>query len=154
MNGVEHTVSVDPAVPLLYVLRNDLNLNGPKFGCGLGQCGACTVLLNDRAARSCLIRTGSVGEKKVTTLEGLGNRANPNALQAAFIAEQAAQCGYCTNGMIMTAQALLLRNPAVDATDIAAALRHNLCRCGAHVEIVRAVARAAAAMRAGNQDHA
>ncbi len=144
VNGVDHVVSVDPEVPLLYVLRNDLALNGPKYGCGLGQCGACTVLLDGRAVRSCLLKTGSVGNRSVLTLEGLGTRANPHALQAAFIAEQAGQCGYCINGMIMTALPLLLRNPAVDAAGIASALRHNLCRCGAHVEIVRAIARAAA----------
>ena len=143
VNGVEHVVRVDPQVPLLYVLRNDLALNGPKYGCGLGQCGACTVLLGETAVRSCLVKTGSVGNRSVVTLEGLGTRANLHALQAAFIAEQAGQCGYCINGMIMTALPLLLRNPGVDAAGIAAALRHNLCRCGAHVEIVRAIARAA-----------
>ena len=144
VNGVDHVVSVDPEVPLLYVLRNDLALNGPKYGCGLGQCGACTVLLDGRTVRSCLLKTGSVGNRSVLTLEGLGTRANPHALQIAFIAEQAGQCGYCINGMIMTALPLLLRNPTVDAAGIASALRHNLCRCGAHVEIVRAIARAAA----------
>jgi len=148
VNGTAHLVKVDPSVPLLYVLRNDLTLNGPKYGCGLGECGACTVLLDGMAARSCVIKTGSVGERSVTTLEGLGSREALSPVQAAFVAEQAAQCGYCLNGMIMTAQALLLRDPAVDSAGIARALRHNLCRCGAHVEIMQAVARAAAAMQA------
>jgi nicotinate dehydrogenase subunit A len=146
VNGAEYGVSADPATPLLYVLRNDLALNGPKFGCGLGECGACTVLLDDKAVRSCVVPVRAVGERAVTTLEGLGTRANPSPIQAAFIAEQAAQCGYCINGMIMTAHALLMRNPDVDAAGIARALRHNLCRCGTHVEIMRAVRRAAAAM--------
>jgi nicotinate dehydrogenase subunit A len=150
VNGAEYSVSVDPATPLLYVLRNDLGLNGPKFGCGLGECGACTILLDEKAVRSCVVAVRAVGKRSVTTLEGLGTRADPGPVQAAFIAEQAAQCGYCINGMIMTAHALLKRNPHVDAAAIARALRYNLCRCGTHVEIMRAVKRAAAVM-AGKQ---
>jgi len=146
VNGAESHVTVDPVTPLLYVLRNDLALNGPKFGCGLGQCGACAVLVDGKAVRSCVVPVGAIGARSVTTLEGLGTRANPSPVQAAFIAEQAAQCGYCINGMIITSHALLMRNPRVDATGIARALRHNLCRCGTHVEIIRAVERAAAAI--------
>lgn len=149
VNGTESEVLVDPGTPLLYVLRNDLALNGPKFGCGLGQCGACAVLVDDKAVRSCVICVGAIGTRSVTTLEGLGTRANPSPVQAAFITEQAAQCGYCINGMIITSHALLMRNPRPDTAAIAQALRHNLCRCGTHVEIIRAVARAAAAIAEG-----
>jgi nicotinate dehydrogenase subunit A len=143
VNGRIHDVQAAPDTPLLYVLRNDLELNGPKFGCGLGECGACTVLIDDVAARSCVIPAGSCTRRHIVTLEGLGSRAHPDAVQQAFIDEQAAQCGYCLNGMIMTAKALLTRNPKPSETEIREALRYNLCRCGTHIEIVRAVMRAA-----------
>jgi nicotinate dehydrogenase subunit A len=133
---------VEPDTPLLYVLRNDLELNGPKYGCGLGQCGACTVLVDGVAARSCVIPVKAVEGSRVTTLEGLGTREQPDPVQRAFIEEQAAQCGYCLNGMIMTTKALLLQNPAPTEQDIREALRFNLCRCGTHVEILRAAVRA------------
>ncbi len=143
VNGTERGVEADKDAPLLYVLRNDLELNGPKFGCGLGQCGACTVLIDGLPARSCLIPAGGVQGKQITTLEGLGDEATPGPVQQAFIDEQAAQCGYCINGMIMATQALLARNPDPSDDDIRQALAFNLCRCGTHVEIVRAVKRAA-----------
>ena len=143
VNGRIHDVTAAPDTALLYVLRNDLELNGPKFGCGLGECGACTVLIDDRAARSCVIPVEGCVDRNITTLEGLGSRDHPDTVQQAFIAEQAAQCGYCLNGMIMTTKALLLRNPQPSESEAMEALRYNLCRCGAHVEIVRAVMRAA-----------
>ncbi len=143
VNGAAVSLPVARATPLLYVLRNDLCLNGPKFGCGLGECGACAVLVDGRAARSCVVSAGSVEGRAVTTLEGLGSSAAPHPVQQAFIAEQAAQCGYCMKGMIMTATALLGRIPHPTEAEIRSALRYNLCRCGAHVEIVRAVQRAA-----------
>jgi nicotinate dehydrogenase subunit A len=143
VNGAAHHVTAEGDTPLLYVLRNDLGLNGSKFGCGLGQCGACTALLNGAAIRTCVIPLSAVGNASVVTLEGLGTVERPDALQRAFIAEQAAQCGYCINGMIMTAKALLDRNPHPTDADIRQALAHNLCRCGTHVRIVRAVQRAA-----------
>jgi nicotinate dehydrogenase subunit A len=139
-------VADDPQMPLLYALRDDLGLHGPRFGCGLGQCGACTVHLDGAAARSCSIPVSAVAGKKVVTLEGLGTPAKPHALQRAFIAEQAVQCGYCINGMIMQAAAFLqtARNPSEE--QIRAALAENLCRCGTHLRIVRAVKRAAETM--------
>ena len=143
VNGAQVSLPIPRATPLLYVLRNDLQLNGPKFGCGLGECGACAVLLDGRAARSCVVSAGAAEGRAVTTLEGLGSSAAPHPVQAAFIAEQAAQCGYCLNGMIVTAAALLRRVPHPTEADIREALRYNLCRCGAHVEILRAVQRAA-----------
>ena len=143
VNGAQVSLPVPRATPLLYVLHNDLRLNGPKFGCGLGECGACAVLLDGRAARSCVVSAGAAEGRAVTTLEGLGSSAAPHPVQAAFIAEQAAQCGYCLNGMIVTAAALLRRVPHPTETEIREALRYNLCRCGAHVEILRAVQRAA-----------
>ena len=145
VNGAQVALPIPRATPLLYVLRNDLRLNGPKFGCGLGECGACAVLLDGRAARSCVVSAGAAEGRAVTTLEGLGSRAAPHPVQQAFIAEQAAQCGYCLNGMIVTAAALLRQVPHPTEAEIREALRYNLCRCGAHVEIVRAVQRAAAA---------
>ena len=145
VNAGTHRLHVTPDTPLLLVLRNDLALNGPKYGCGLGECGACTVLIDGVAARSCCIPVGIVGGREVTTLEGLGTAENPHPVQAAFIAEQGAQCGYCLNGMIMTVAALLRRDPHPTETAIAQALRYNLCRCGTHVEIMRAAVRAAAA---------
>lgn len=148
VNGEAHSFDLPRETPLLFVLRNDLSLNGPKFGCGLGECGACTVLVEGRAARACVTRLGTVEGLAVTTLEGLGTPECPHPVQAAFIAEQAAQCGYCLNGMIMTATAFLRQSPDPCEEDVRTALRHNLCRCGTHVEIVRAVLRAAAAMEA------
>jgi nicotinate dehydrogenase subunit A len=130
-------------MPLLYALRNDLGLHGPKFGCGLGQCGACTVLIDGAAARSCLIPLGKVGQRAITTLEGLGTPEQPHKLQTAFIAEQATQCGYCGNGMIMAAAALLARTPHPSEQQVRDELAGNLCRCGAHARILRAVLRAA-----------
>ena len=143
VNGANHAVDVDQDTPLLYILRNDLELNGPKFGCGLGECGACTVLIDGAPARSCLIPTGGVTGKAITTLEALGSEDAPGPIQQAFIDEQAAQCGYCINGMIMAAKALLDREPNPSEDDIRQSLAFNLCRCGTHVEIVRAVQRAA-----------
>ena len=146
LNGRPVSVeSWDPAQPLLYVLRGSLELNGPKFGCGLGQCGACTVLVDGRAMRSCVTPVSQAAGKAVTTLEGLGSLEKPNRVQTAFIAEQAAQCGYCTNGMIMAATALLARRPNPTLDQIKQGLAGNLCRCGTHTRILRAVARAARA---------
>jgi len=137
--------SWDPAQPLLYILRNDLGLHAPKFGCGLGQCGACTVLLDGKAVRSCLTPVRQAANRAVTTLEGLGTPDKPDAVQAAFIAEQAAQCGYCTNGMILSAKALLNQTPRPTMEEVKAGLAGNLCRCGTHTRIVSAVMRAAKA---------
>jgi nicotinate dehydrogenase subunit A len=143
VNGRIHDVSAASDTALLYVLRNDLELNGPKFGCGLGECGACTVLIDGVAARSCVIPVGGCMQREIVTLEGLGSRDHPDPVQSAFIAEQAAQCGYCLNGMIMTTKALLMRTPYPSETEVLEALRYNLCRCGAHIEIMRAVMRVA-----------
>jgi len=145
VNGRTHALTVDPDTPLLYVLRNDLKLNGPKFGCGLGQCGACTVILDGRAVRSCVTALSDVRDGEVITLEGLGSRDNPHPVQRAFIEEQAAQCGYCMSGMIMQAKAFLDQTAKPSEAEIKAALANNLCRCGTHVQIVRAVQRVAAA---------
>lgn len=142
VNGVAHTVTAAPQTPLLYVLRNELQLNGPKFGCGLSQCGACTVMLGDRAIRSCVTPVSRATEP-ITTLEGLGTRDKPSPLQQAFIEEQAGQCAYCIPGMIVSSTALLKRNPHPSDEEIKTALRGNLCRCGSHLRIVRAVKRAA-----------
>ena len=143
VNGVPHSVTAEPDTPLLYVLRNDLELNGAKYGCGLSQCGACTVLVDGRAVRSCVTPISALETSEITTIEGLGSIAKPHALQQAFIEEQAAQCGYCTNGMIMSAKELLDRNPRPSEPDVRAALAANLCRCGTHNRIIRAVLRAA-----------
>ena len=145
VNRVSRSVPAEPDTPLLYVLRNDLELNGAKFGCGLAQCGACTVLIDGRAVRSCVTPISTVGTSEITTIEGLGSREKPHALQQAFIEEQAAQCGYCINGMIMTAKALLDRMPHPTEADVRATLAPNLCRCGTHNRIIRAVMRAAQA---------
>ena len=145
VNGRMHEVGASPNTALLYVLRNDLALNGPKYGCGLGECGTCTVLIDGVAARSCVIPIEGCVDREIVTLEGLGTRSNPDPVQEAFIAEQAAQCGYCLNGMIMTTKALLLRNPHPTEQEAMEGLRYNLCRCGAHVEIIRAIMRAAGA---------
>ena len=144
VNGRTVSVSVDdPETPLLYVLRNELGLHGPRFGCGLGQCGACTVHIDGNAARSCITALSSVADGKVVTLEGLGTDEHPHPVQQAFINEQAVQCGYCINGMIMQSAALLMRNPKPTDQQIKAELTNNLCRCGTHLRIVRAVKRAA-----------
>jgi nicotinate dehydrogenase subunit A len=145
VNQSQVTVTCDSQTPLLYILRNDLGLNGPQFGCGLGQCGACTVLMNGRPMRSCVMPVAAVSDGSITTLDGLSRNGSPHPLQQAFVETQAAQCGYCTNGMIMTAKALLDRNKAPSEADIKLALAGNLCRCGAHNRIVRAVRRAAEA---------
>jgi nicotinate dehydrogenase subunit A len=144
VNGTTSTVEADPSTPLLYVLRNDLSLNGPKFGCGLGQCGACTVLIDGAPSRSCVIPAAAAADREITTLEGLGQASEPHPVQAAFIAEQAAQCGYCSNGMILSAAALLERNPQPSDREIREALDSCLCRCGTHTRIIRAVKRASA----------
>jgi nicotinate dehydrogenase subunit A len=145
VNGSAVSVTVDdPDTPLLYVLRNELGLHGPRFGCGLGQCGACTVHVDGAAIRSCVTPLSAVNGK-IVTLEGLGTDAKPHPLQKAFVEEQAVQCGYCINGMIMQSAALLLRKPKPDESDVKAELANNLCRCGTHLRIVRAVVRAAGA---------
>ena len=147
VNGREHDVSTDPDTPLLYVLRDELALNGAKFGCGLGQCGACTVMVDGKAVFSCVTPILLLEDKQVTTVEGLGTLDNPGPMQRAFLEEQAAQCGYCIPGMMMRAQALLQNNPLVSDADIRAALQPNLCRCGTHMRILRAVKRAARLMQ-------
>ena len=146
VNGRRRSIDVwDPAEPLLYVLREELGLTGAKVGCGLGQCGSCTVLLDDHPVRACMVPVSGIAGRRITTIEGLGTAATPDPLQAAFIAEQAAQCGYCTSGMIMSARALLRETPRPTEEQIKEALAGNLCRCGAHTRIVRAVLRAAGA---------
>jgi nicotinate dehydrogenase subunit A len=146
VNGSRRTVTARPDAPLLYVLRNDLGLNGPKFGCGLGQCGACTVLLDGEPVRSCVLPSGALGERRVTTLEAIGCVEAPHPLQVAFIEKQAAQCGYCSNGMLLAAKALLDRNPDPTELEVRQQLSSYLCRCGSHPRILRAVLRAAASM--------
>src|SRR5204863_6808670 len=147
VNGATRSVDAEPDTPLLYVLRNDLGLNGAKFGCGLGQCGACTVMVDNEAVFSCLTPLLVVQGREITTVEGLGTVDNPGPLQRAFIEEQAAQCGYCIPGMMMQAQALLQKNANPSDGDIRTALAGNLCRCGTHVRILRAIRRAAGLMR-------
>jgi nicotinate dehydrogenase subunit A len=146
VNGSSRTVQAEPDTPLLYVLRNDLELNGAKFGCGLAQCGACTVLVDGKAVRSCVTTIGSIGEAQITTIEGLGTIDKPHPIQRAFIEEQAVQCGYCINGMIMSAKALLDANSRPAEGEVRQALAGNLCRCGTHNRIVAAIMRAAQAM--------
>ena len=143
INGRTRAVDADPTTPLLYVLRDHLGLNGAKFGCGLGQCGACTVIVDGQATFSCVTPISVLAGRQVRTLEGLGTPAEPGPVQRAFIAEQAAQCGYCIAGMIMRAQALLERNPAPSDAEIRRHMMPNLCRCGTHMRILRAVRRAA-----------
>ena len=143
VNGQQQTVNASPDTPLLYVLRNDLGLNGPKFGCGLSQCGACAVHLDGKPVRSCVTPLSQVGNQAVTTLEGLGTPSNPHPLQQAFIDQQAGECAFCINGMIMYSAALLAQNPSPSEDDIKQALNGNLCRCGSHLRIMRAVQRAA-----------
>jgi nicotinate dehydrogenase subunit A len=142
VNGTDQSIDGDPDTPLLYVLRNDLKLNGAKFGCGLGQCGACTVMVDGKAVLSCVTPVMLMEGRQVTTVEGLGTIDKPGPMQQAFIAEQAAQCGYCIPGMMMRAQALLQENPKADDRDIRQALEFNLCRCGTHMRILRAIHRA------------
>jgi nicotinate dehydrogenase subunit A len=143
INGGVHDVTAEPDTPLLYVLRNDLGLIAAKFGCGLGQCGACTVLVDGAPIRSCETPISALGQSEVTTLEGLGTLDHPHPLQSAFIAEQAVQCGYCIPGMIMLAKALLDQKPQPSEAEVRVGLAGNLCRCGAHNRIIRAVLRAA-----------
>jgi len=143
VNGTNHSVPAEADTPLLYVLRNDLALNAAKFGCGLAQCGACTVLVDGKAVRSCVTPIGNLGSAEITTLEGLGTLDKPHPLQRAFIDAQAAQCGYCINGMIMSAKELLDRKPGASEADVRAALAGNLCRCGTHNRIISAVLSAA-----------
>jgi nicotinate dehydrogenase subunit A len=142
VNGTARSVRVEPDTPLLYVLRNDLGLSGAKFGCGQAQCGACSVLIDGIEQRSCVYPVRAASKGSITTIEGLGTAQQPSALQRAFIHEQACQCGYCSNGMIMAAQALLARNPKPNEAEVKQALEGHLCRCGAHNRIVRAVLRA------------
>jgi nicotinate dehydrogenase subunit A len=142
VNGKTQVVDAEPDMPLLYALRNDLNLNGPKFGCGLAQCGACTVIMDGSAIRSCVTPLSTAQNKRVTTLEGLGSTKKMHKIQQAFVDEQAVQCGYCINGMIMTTKALLDKNPKPSDSQIREALAGNLCRCGTHIRILRAVKRA------------
>jgi nicotinate dehydrogenase subunit A len=146
VNGRRHAVTAAPDTPLLYVLRNELGLYGPRFGCGLSACGACTVHVNGAAVRSCIVPVSSVAGKKIVTLEGLGTEKNPHPMIEAFIAEQAAQCGYCINGMVMQSVVFVKRNPRPTEAQIKQALNANICRCGTHYRIVRAVKRGAAAM--------
>ena len=143
VNGKTRAVTAEPDTPLLYVLRNDFEFNGAKFGCGLAQCGACTVLVDGKATRSCVTPIETLGESEITTIEGLGTIEKPHPLQRAFMDEQAAQCGYCINGMIMTAKELLDRNPKPSEAEVRARLDANLCRCGTHGRIIRAVLKAA-----------
>ena len=149
VNGRAHRLEVDPSMPLLYALRDDLALHGPKFGCGKGQCGACSVMVDGVVQRSCITPVALVERKSVTTLEGLGTVARPSVVQQAFIDEQAAQCGYCLNGMVMVATELLKTNRTPTEAQIREALAGNLCRCGTHVRIVRAVQRAAQQLAMG-----
>ena len=148
VNGEPRTVAVEPDTPLLYVLRNDLELNGPKFGCGLAQCGACSVLVDGKEMRSCVTPVSAVAKGRITTIEGLGTVEKLHPLQRAFIEEQACQCGFCGNGMVMAAKALLDRNSSPTNHEVRQALNGHLCRCASHNRIVRAVQRAAKEMRA------
>ena len=150
VNGQSTTVDADPATPLLYVLRDDLQLNGAKFGCGLGQCGACTVMVDGHPVLSCITPLSVVGTRPVKTIEGLGTADKPGVLQAAFIAEQAAQCGYCIAGMVMRAEALLERNPTPTDAQIREHMDINLCRCGTHMRILRAVRRASDSLKSAS----
>ena len=148
VNGRAHTVDVDPATPLLYVLSDDLQLNGPKFGCGLGQCGCCTVIVKGEAIRSCVTAVSAVQGAEITTLEGLGSVEKPHPIQKAFLDEQALQCGFCINGVIMTAKAFLDRNPKATDPQIRQAMSGVLCRCAANVRMVRAIRRYADGVKA------
>jgi nicotinate dehydrogenase subunit A len=141
VNGKLRTVEADPNTPLLYVLRDNLSLHGPRFGCGLGQCGACSVLVNGNTMRSCMLPASAAANKDIATLEGLGSVAHPHPIQAAFVEEQAAQCGYCMNGMVMGAKVLLDKNPHPSVSDIKRSLNSYLCRCGTHLRVIRAIQR-------------
>lgn len=143
VNGERHTLHIDPSTPLLYALRNQLQLHGAKYGCGLGQCGACTVILEGEPVFSCLMPVAAIGERRVITIEGLGTTGKPGPLQRAFIDKQAAQCGYCIAGMVMRAQALLDRTPSPTEDEIRAHMEPNLCRCGTHMRIIAAIVSAA-----------
>ncbi len=147
INGSAHDIAADPTTPLLYVLRDELGLNGAKFGCGLGQCGACTVMVDGRAVFSCVTPIATLAGREIKTVEGLGTSENPGPTQQAFIDEQAAECGYCIPGMMMRAQALLERNPFASEEEIRTHMQPNLCRCGTHMRILRAIRRAGEAMR-------
>lgn len=151
LNGRSQSTEADPDTPLLYVLRDELTLNGAKFGCGLGQCGSCTVMVDGKAALSCVTPISVLQGRRVTTIEGLGTIERPGPVQRAFIEEQAAQCGYCIPGMMMRAQALLERNPDVTKAEIRRHMNANLCRCGTHMRILRAVERAAGYMKSGGR---
>ncbi|PYU21099.1 MAG: (2Fe-2S)-binding protein [Acidobacteria bacterium] len=143
INGQSHTIDVEPDCPLLYVLRDSLALNNPRFGCGLGQCGACTVLIDNRAVRSCTLPVSAASGKEIVTLEGLATEGNPHPVQKAFIQEQAFQCGYCLNGWVLTAKALLDKNPHPSDEEMRSAFQNLICRCGSHVRIFAAVRHAA-----------
>lgn len=143
VNGKQHEVAADPETPLLYVLRNDLRLKGARYGCGIGQCGACTVIIDGKAVQSCDVPVSAATGKQITTVEGITRNGKLHPLQEAFIAEQAAQCGYCATGIIMSAKALLDANPKATEREIRTALKGNLCRCGTHQRILRAIQRAA-----------
>jgi nicotinate dehydrogenase subunit A len=147
VNGEVRTLDISPETPLISILRNDFELNGPKFGCGLGECGACAVLVDGRSVRSCAISAAAAEHRPIFTLEGLGTSENPHPVQQAFVEMQAAQCGYCLNGMIIATVGLLNRNPSPDETDIRQALSRHLCRCGTHIEILAAARRAAELVR-------
>lgn len=147
VNGVSHRIDADPDTPLLYALRNQLGLHGAKYGCGLGQCGACTVIVDGQAMFSCILPVAAVGARAVRTIESLGSTAQPGPLQKAFLDKQAAQCGYCIAGMIMRAQAFLEKNPAPTDAQVRVAMEPNLCRCGTHMRILAAIQQAAADMR-------
>lgn len=153
VNGHEHRLDTDPSTPLLYVLRNELHMNAAKYGCGLGQCGACMVLIDSKPAFSCLTPLAAVNQRRVTTLEGLGTLGNPGIVQRAFEIEQAAQCGYCTAGMIIRAHALLERISTPSDADIRAYMQTNLCRCGTHFRVIKAIWRAAQMMKGGPQSN-
>jgi nicotinate dehydrogenase subunit A len=150
VNGTDHTIAADPQTPLLYVLRNDLKLNAAKFGCGLGQCGSCTVVIDGKAVTSCTVPILLLQGKRIVTLESLGSASSPGILQQAFIERQSAQCGYCIAGMMMRAHALLLANPTPSDAEIRSALQPNLCRCGTHLRILAAVRRASELMTAAH----
>ncbi len=152
VNGAAHTVDVEPSTPLLYILRNDLDLSGPRFGCGLGQCGVCTVLVDGRAVRSCITPTSSVAGKQITTLEGLSQNGRLDPVQQAWIDEQVPQCGFCQNGQILTAKALLANNPNPTDAEIRQGMEGALCRCMTYYRIQAAVKRAARTMAAANQE--
>jgi nicotinate dehydrogenase subunit A len=148
VNGASHTVDVDPATPLLYVLSDDLQLNGPKFGCGLGQCGCCTVLIKGQPVRSCITPVSTVNGAEVTTLEGLGTIEKPHPIQQAFVDEQAVQCGFCLSGVMLTAKAYLDRNPKASEADVRSAMSGVLCRCGANTRMLKAIGRYAKGIKA------